>query len=299
MNTRPISVEWPTYVLICVTYAVWLVSIFWVVQVSVSGAIVLTALAIAQHSSLQHEVIHEHPSRNQLWNETLVFPNLGLLIPYIRFRDTHLAHHLDSNLTDPYDDPESNYIYPEDWQELPIYLRLLHRFNNLLVGRLIVGPLIGQVAFMRSDIRAVLDGDRSVLMAWIWHIPAVVLVCAAIALSNMPLWAYAIAAYAAQSILKIRTFLEHQAHEKSRARTVVIEDNGPLSILFLNNNFHIVHHLHPKVPWYELPALYRSNAQRYLALNEDYRFPSYFSIFRAFLFKAKDTVVHPIWYRKP
>ena len=38
-------------------------------------------------------------------NEALVFPALSLAIPYQRFRDSHLAHHNDEILTDPYDDP--------------------------------------------------------------------------------------------------------------------------------------------------------------------------------------------------
>ena len=43
-------------------------------------------------------------------NAALVFPALSFTIPYMRFRDTHLAHHVDSRLTDPYDDPESCYL---------------------------------------------------------------------------------------------------------------------------------------------------------------------------------------------
>ena len=61
----------------------------------------------------------------------------------------------------------------------------------------------------------------------------------------MPVWAYLLAAYLGWSLLKIRTYLEHRAHEAARARTVVIESRGPLALLFLNNNFHVVHHMHP------------------------------------------------------
>jgi fatty acid desaturase len=40
-------------------------------------------------------------------------------VPYLRFRDTHLAHHHDPNLTDPYDDPESNFQDPAVWARTP------------------------------------------------------------------------------------------------------------------------------------------------------------------------------------
>ena len=81
-----------------------------------------------------------------------------------------------------------------------------------------------------------------------------------------------VCAYAALSILKIRTFLEHQAHERARGRTVIIEDRGPLAWMFLNNNLHVVHHMHPKMPWYRLPELFRSNRERYLSRNDGYIF---------------------------
>jgi len=70
-------------------------------------------LAAAMHSSLCHEALHGHPTRLKWLNEALVFAQLSLVIPYGRFHDLHLVHHTDENLTDPYDDPESNYRDPK------------------------------------------------------------------------------------------------------------------------------------------------------------------------------------------
>jgi len=95
--------------------------------------------------------------------------------------------------------------------------------------------------------------------------------------------------------LKIRTYLEHRAHEAFRARTVIVEDRGPLSYLFLNNNFHVVHHMHPNVPWYELPAMYDARREHYQRRNEAYVYRNYAEIFRRYLLKAKDPVPHPVW----
>jgi fatty acid desaturase len=111
----------------------------------------------------------------------------------------------------------------------------------------------------------------------------------------MPLWAYLAACYAGLSILKIRTFLEHQAHERARARTVIIEDRGLLAFLFLNNNLHVVHHMHPKLPWYRLPQIYFNNRDKYLRRNDGYRYASYGEIFRRHLLRAKDPVPHPLY----
>ena len=109
-----------------------------------------------------------------------------------------------------------------------------------------IGPLVGQIAFMATDWRLIRAGDRAARVGWLWHLPAFVVVLAIVTLSPMPLWAYALSIYLGLAVLKIRTFLEHQAHERASARTVIIEDRGPLAFLFLNNNLHVVHHMHPQ-----------------------------------------------------
>lgn len=297
MGKRPVhKVEWPTLALVVACYGLFTLGTVWVAQLWLPLGMALAVVAMALHSSLSHEVLHGHPFENKLLNAALVFPAIGVFVPYLRFKDTHLDHHLDSRLTDPYDDPESNYLYAEDWQALSHWQRKVLLFNNTLLGRLIVGPLVGQVCFMARDWRAISGGDRRVLVGWLWHIPALAVVIWWMAtFAVMPVWAYLLSAYAALSILKIRTFLEHQAHERARGRTVIIEDRGPLSWIFLNNNLHVVHHMHPKMPWYRLPQLFRSNRDRYLSRNDGYYFASYGEVFRRFFWTRKDDVAHPLW----
>ena len=110
----------------------------------------------------------------------------------------------------------------------------------------------------------------------------------------MPWWAFLLSVWIGQSLQKVRTFLEHRAHEAARARTVVIEDRGPLALLFLNNNFHSVHHIHPHVAWYRLPRLYADNRAHYLLRNEGYVYRSYGQVLRAYFLAAKDPVPHPL-----
>lgn len=293
------EVEWPTLFLVVGCYLVWGAATTWVASWSLFPAILLTSLAVALHSSLTHEIVHGHPFRNETLNAALVFPALILVIPFARFRDTHLAHHMDAVLTDPYDDPETNYLDPEVWSALPGWARAVLSFNNTLLGRLTIGPAVSQIAFMAGDLRLARAGDERVRRGWLWHIPAVALVLAWLVwVAAMPLWAYAVAVYGAISILKIRTFLEHQAHERARGRTVIIEDRGPLAFLFLNNNLHVVHHMHPRVPWYRLRDLYFNNKDRYTRQNGGYLYRSYGEIFRRYLWTAKDPVPHPFWKRR-
>ncbi len=290
------GVEWPTLFMFLATYSLWALSTSLIWTAIPFLGLVCTAIAIAQFSSLQHEVLHGHPFRSQRLSEALVFPGLTVYVPYLRFKHLHLQHHFDPNLTDPYDDPEANYLDPEVWARFPLMLQMALRANNTLIGRMAFGPAVSAWALIRGDLRLILQGDRRVLLAWVLHFAGVGLVAGWLAsAASMPVWAYLLAAYLGWSLLKIRTYLEHRAHDTARARSVIIESRGPLSLLFLNNNFHSVHHSHPGIPWYRLPQTYFSNREHYLLRNDGYLYRSYAEIFRRFLFKAKDPVAHPIW----
>lgn len=296
MSAEKTEVEWPTLLMMVATYGVWGLGTAALWQISPLLALAVTTLAVAQFSSLQHEVLHGHPFGNVALNEALVFAGITLFIPYGRFRDTHLAHHHDPILTDPYDDPESNFMDPVAWARTSRLRRALLRFNNTLLGRILLGPAFSIQAVVTADLAAILAGDRAVARAWALHVPGLAMVAGWFwAVGTMPVWAYVLAAYLGFGLLKIRTFLEHRAHEDPRARSVVIEDRGVLALLFLNNNFHSVHHCSPNVAWYRLPALYAAKREHYLKRNEGYVFASYAQVFRAYFFKAKDPVPHPLW----
>ena len=286
--------EWPTLLLLSATVGTWGALLFFAGALPWL-AIPALALTLALHSSLSHELLHGHPFSSDRASTCLGLLQPGLFVPYLRFRRLHLAHHRDARLTDPYDDPESNYLDPADWLRLPRWQRALLAFNNTLLGRITLGPAIGLVRFVAADLAGWQRGDRQIARDWALHLPGVAATLAAVALSPLSLPAYLAACYAALSILRIRTFLEHRAHDHPAARSVIVEDRGPLSWLFLNNNLHVVHHMHPDVAWYRLPALYRARRARYLQRNGGYVYASYGAVFRAFLLRAKDPVVHPGW----
>lgn len=290
------DIEWPTLIVAAACYAAYLLATYFAAHTGVWLAILIMALVLAQHSSLQHEVLHGHPFRTQSLNELLVFPAIGLFLPYQRFRDTHLAHHTDTSLTDPYDDPESNFLDPAMWQRLPAPAKAALVFNNTLAGRMLIGPLISLVDFYIKDLRGLSKGHASLWRAYSLHGLGLVVVAAwQMSYSTLPVWAYIVAAYLGISLLKIRTFLEHRAHEVVPGRTVVIEDRGPLSLLFLNNNYHAVHHAYPAIPWYQLPDTFKVWRAEFVQRNCGYYYRSYGEVFRRYFFTPKDCVPHPLW----
>ena len=108
----------------------------------------------------------------------------------------------------------------------------------------------------------------------------------------MPAYAYLGSAYLGLSLLAIRSFCEHQWAEAPDGRTVIVE-RSLLAFLFLNNNIHLVHHKHPGLPWYALPAAYRARRAEWQALNDGYVFRSYGAVMRDFGLRPKEPVAHP------
>ena len=288
------AVEWPTLVMVVATYgALALGGAVWGSWPLLS--VLILGIALAQFSSLQHEVLHGHPFARQWASEALVFPAMFVLVPYLRFKDTHLAHHYDPALTDPYDDPESNFFDPVVWARLPRWWQAVLAANNSLAGRIILGPAIGIGYFLASEMRLLAAGKPRVWLGWGLNAAGLIPVIWYLQVTGMAIWAYALSVYIGLGLLRIRTFLEHRAHATHRARTVVVEDNGPLALLFLNNNYHVVHHMHPSAPWYRLPALYAAKRDHFLRRNDGYRYKNYAEVFARYFFAAKDPVPHPIW----
>ncbi|MEJ8572508.1 fatty acid desaturase [Microbaculum marinum] len=292
------KVEWPTFLALICCYAAWAAVVHFNQALPIVVFVPLAAYCVALHSSLRHEALHGHPTRSLTINEALVFPPLCLIIPYRRFRDTHLKHHHDARLTDPYDDPESWYLAERDYEALSAPMRLFLRINQTLAGRLLIGPPLTAFGLLRHDLAAVASGDREVARAWALHVAGCVPVVGWILFSGMSLWAYLLlASWPGLSLLMLRTFAEHRAHPEVASRTAIIEANPLISFLFLNNNLHYVHHSRPRVPWYELPALFRAERERYVAENGGYGFDGYLELARRHLLKAKEPVAHPFMRR--
>lgn len=225
------------------------------------------------------------------------FPAVGLFVPYERFKTTHLIHHHDEALTDPYDDPESNYLNPTVWNAHPLWLRSLYRFNNTLFGRVLIGPLLGMSQFYFNDLKLMIAGTLPIIRAYLLHAAGIAVAALWImGMAHWPVWAWLLASYGALSILKIRTYLEHKADAQAHQRTAIVCDRGLLSLIFLNNNFHAVHHSHPRMPWYQLPKHYAHHKEYFDRTNNHYYYANYYQVVKQYLFQAKDPVPHPLMH---
>jgi len=288
--------EWPTLALIAFCSFGWLSVMAWAEPLGPWIAFPIAALLITLHSSLQHEVLHGHPTRYAGLNEALIYFPLGLFIPFRRFKALHLRHHNNDLLTDPYDDPESFYLAWADWHRLPMPIRWVLVANNTLIGRLIIGPAVSLIGFYGSEMRLLVRGDRQAWTGWMHHLLGLLPVAVFVTqVAGVPLWLYAACvAYPGMSVLMLRTFAEHRAHENPEARSILVEFCPLFSLLFLNNNLHVVHHSYPQVAWYDLPSIYKARRAEWQSRNGGYVFKSYFHLIKDYLFRVKEPVVHPL-----
>ncbi|HSI40792.1 MAG TPA: fatty acid desaturase [Xanthobacteraceae bacterium] len=290
------TVEWPTLGLSLLIYGGWGLLTFFHASLPVWLLVPLGAWVIAWQGSLQHEIIHGHPTRWRTFNRILGSVPLTLWLPFARYRTLHLCHHRDERLTDPLDDPESYYWTDEDWARLGRLGRWLVRAQTRLLGRLIIGPFWSVGRFLICEAKAMLAGDRMLIRIWAHHLVG----CAGILgwlwlfCGLDPLAYVLLFLYPGTALLMVRSFAEHKAESTVAKRTAIVENSPVLGLLFLNNNLHAAHHAHPTLPWYRLPGYYRTHRAALLEGNGGLLYKGYTDVFRRFLFAAHDQPDHPL-----
>ena len=289
------TIEWPTLAVAAAVYVAFAL-LTWFHEALPGWLLLLCGgFVTCLHGSLQHEVVHGHPTRWRWLNEALVFPSLWLWMPYRTYERTHLDHHSDPTLTHPLEDPESYYVTPETWSRIGPMLRGFLWAQNTVAGRLLLGPLRSLVLLVISEGRALLRREPGHAVAWLLHIPSVAIVVLwAVWLCGMDFWLYVLTfAYPGLSLTLLRSFLEHQARPDQKNRTVLVEAGPVMSLLFLNNNLHALHHSEPGMAWYRLPARYRARRAQLLEENGDYRYRNYLEILARYAFWPKEPPIHP------
>jgi len=285
----------PTWLVAAAIYGGWVALVWyhallpWWVIVPVGGY--LTAWQL----SLQHEAIHAFRGVPAWLRFAVVFPPLSLWLPYPLYRESHTTHHRDVNLTIPGVDTESYYVRRADWERMKPLHRALLRANQTMAGRLLIGPWNRLWVMISRETARLLSGDFSHLPTWGVHAVAVaVLLWFIQGVCGWPWWQYALlVAYPGLSLTLLRAFTEHRAAEDSQQRTAAVESNALFGLLYLYNNLHVVHHLRPTLPWYEIPAYYRAQREELLRMNGHFLYRGYGELARRFLFKPVFEPIHP------
>ncbi|MGF6724302.1 fatty acid desaturase [Paraburkholderia sp. GAS41] len=286
--------EWPTWVLIVTIYAGW----FGVATHARSLGLPLTtgllALLSTWYMSLQHELLHGHPTRSRLFNGLLGFAPLAVWFPYGIYRDSHLRHHDDPHLTRPELDPESYFVTSTTWRRAGAATRALLMLRNTFAGRLLVGPAFAIAATHLDAVRKVARGDWRDVPLWVAHGASLAgLVWWLHSACGIPAWLFVLGVgYGALSLGSVRSFHEHRVAGAVEHRTVLNEAAWFWRVLFLNNNFHLVHHDLPHVPWYALRQVYETYRQQYVERSGGFVVRGYGEWLKRYAFAPVASPVH-------
>ena len=284
--------EWRTLLVVAAVYGLTVLTVLRYEVLTPWLAIPMLAVLGAWHLSMQHEVLHGHPFKNQFLNDAIGGIPVTLWIPYLAFKKDHHEHHL-SDLTNPALDNESYYVSQEQWDKAGRIRRAAWTANRTILFRIFVWTIVSTITYVLSVLKRAARNEESDRLAVVLHVVGVVFVVYLVSLSSMPLWQFALGTvYGGRILNAIRPFPEHKYQSGVETRTAMIMAGPFMSLLMLNNNLHVAHHDEPGVPWYGYHKLMnRVNAvERARDAGLLYE-GGYAEVFRKFSFKPVDSPV--------
>jgi len=286
--------EWPTWLVIITIYGAWFALIAhyrslpaWLVNPAL-------VLVTAWYMSLQHELLHGHPTRIKALNRLLGLFPMSAWYPYDIYRDSHLIHHRDEFLTTPGADPECNYVHPEAYAKMNGLHRAIRSMRTVL-GRLLIGPGLTIPAVWSDIFTGYRQRGLASAKSWALHIALMVAMLWWVQSKSGigPLHYLFGIAYPALGLAMLRSFYEHRPAALPVQRIVINHASWPWRLLYLNNNYHLVHHEQPSLAWYRIPAVYNLDRAGFLLRNDDFQTPGYGHLLWNYAFKPVDSPIHP------
>lgn len=288
--------DWPTLLAIGMFWSALVATVMLADHIPTVAIIAILGVLGGFYMSLQHEVIHGHPTRSRRFNWAIVGIPLGLVLPFTRYYDAHVGHH-NSDLTNPVDDPESFYVLAATWDDAGPLHRALLTANRTLAGRLLMGPFVTSFRGIPSDLRLARH-DPSVRIAWLTHVVAVSFIITALYESPLSIWVYLVGfVYIGSMLTSLRSFAEHRVlvgGSPDAPRAAVVQSGWFFSLLFLNNNLHHTHHQLPGAAWFRLPELAEALDSANVVAESAGAYSGYGEIARRYMFRPFEQPVHPL-----
>ena len=283
------KIEWPTWLLIIAIYGGWFASLAWYAHAPSAGPLMVLVVLGAWYMSLQHELVHKHPTQNEGLNRALGLLPMAVWYPFDVYRDSHLAHHRDELLTYPGIDPESNYTEPADFARFSATWQFLLNAQRTSLGRFFITPAFSIVRLLKPLTQMSNWRNAAFRKTWLQHLTLLMVMLWAIErFTGMSAWMYLCIGYFILGLAIMRSFYEHRPAANPMHRIVINEASWPWRLLYLNNNFHAVHHERPGLAWYAIPAAYWPERERYLQSNGHFFFQGYLRLFARHAFKPID-----------
>ena len=256
------SVAWPTIALYVLTLGLFALEMYGALSAGWSPWVTIpmgTAVTFLMFSVL-HESTHHAISTNTRLNDMLGHISVPFVTPYAPFRLVkfiHIEHHRNTN--------EHRSIDPDAWTSEGPWWQLPFRWMTIDVWYLVFYA------------RRILDRPRGEVVVSV--VTAVGVLGAFAALFVAGYGAELVVAFLIPQRLGLGVlawwfdYLPHhglpftQRQDKYRATRVRVGGEWWLTPLFVYQNYHLVHHLHPSVPFYRYVRAWRRNEQAYLDRN--------------------------------
>ncbi|AUX45106.1 delta(12)-fatty acid dehydrogenase [Sorangium cellulosum] len=254
LQTRPI--EWPTVALFGASYTLWAAAVAAGLTGWVSPVTAVIAAAVAAYAVFtpMHEAGHRSLARSALLNGVIGrLSGVLLMAPFLAVRHFHVEHHKHTNEADQDPDHWSGrgpwWLLPLRWatQDLYYYYLFLRSYRAQKRGERIetvatMAVFLGLVALAFG-----LGYGEVVLLYWI--APArVAIFFLAFAFDYLPHYPHGVTA----------------AQDRYRATRAV--DSAIFNVLLFGQNYHLIHHLYPAVPFYRYRAVWKYQREELLKL---------------------------------
>lgn len=256
------SLAWPTAFLYLATLGLFAAEMFGVLVADWShwltvpmGAAVTFLMFSVLHESTHHAISTNTRLNNLFGHLAVPFVVAWATFPLVKF--IHIEHHRNTN--------EDKTIDPDAWCDEGPWWQKPFRWATIDLW---------YVAFYLRRLGDRPRSEATITVAYAMTVLAAFGTLAAAGHGSELLWGYLIPQRIGLLILAWWfDYLPHhgltatQREDKYRATRVRVGAEGILTPLFVYQNYHLVHHLHPSVPFYRYVRAWRRNEQAYLDRN--------------------------------
>ncbi len=249
----------PTLSLLIGGFALWGVTVALYLNGSLPGWVAVPLLGVAGylHFTVAHDAGHNSASNVRWLNDAmgrLSTPIFALHAAFPVWRFIHMQHHRFTNHDDG-SDPDAYTMRGPAWQRPLRWLTIDYHyilFYLRLVGKRKRNEQVEAVTFA---------------------LVAVALPIALIASGNLAVWLVVFFLPSRLAVLWLAYAFDYLPHhglhhtpkeDKLKGTRNRIGGERWASVVMLYQNYHLVHHLHPVVPFYRYIAVWRRNEERYL-----------------------------------
>jgi len=246
-------VAYPTILLTVVAMVAYIVTIVTTIEgmLNTFWAIIINSLAAYVLFTSMHEASHLNISgkhHSLRWIDEVVgwLSGIPLFAPFYIFKVLHFRHHAHTN------DPNKD---PDHWLASKGLVSLIFHSTTIFPVYMIRGV---QLLFHKKKITRKVKKELQIGFIGLFILIGLLIVAGSILGWNMVLKFWVIPAVIAQAFLALTfDWLPHHPHEeKSRYKNTRIHDIPGLSFLFLGQNYHLIHHLYPRIPFYNYKKTY-------------------------------------------